>query len=537
MTIGTWLRASAAVLGSIGSARTWAVPPKYEGPSDPESKIVRPLPAEPPRPPRLDSGMFNNDIDRFIAARWKEFDAAPARVADDWTFIRRVALDIGGVIPPLETIGRFMANRKRVDREEVIDHLLDSDRYADHWTTFWGDWLCEETHSEGAAPFAFRDYIRSSLKANKPYDAWVREMIVGEGDAGAAGLILRQRNRADELTIAVSQVFLGTQLKCAQCHDHPFEPWLQTDFLAMQAFWKGTRLQPIEAPAGDSQTPGGTRRYLTVADGGRPSAEARFITGAASEQTGRRALAELMTRRDNPYFARVAVNRLWAKLMGTGLVNPTDGFTPRNPPSHPELLDWLAVTFVDSGYDLKQIIRLICNSRTYQLETRGGRRGGAPDDLPLFETMQLRRLTAEQLHDSILICCGLYGTGQQWRPAIESRYPAPPGSFLATFGSHDRQTIHERDADGTIPQALELLNGWFLNNAVSGAQHPARGWTRAGDSRETVATKLFLLTLTREPTPYELSTVLGSIKTGNPDENWADVHWALINTREFMFIR
>jgi hypothetical protein len=521
-----------------------ADPPKYDGPSELD-KIIAPLPAEPPAPPKT-SGPANNDIDRFIAARWAEFQASPAKLTDDYTFIRRVFLDIAGVIPTLEEVGRFTDSRKRVDRPKVVDYLLNSPRYADHWTSFWGDLLCEETNIEGAEPFAFRDYIRESLTANKPYDAWVREMITADGkidDTPSGAFILRQRARPEELTIAVSQVFLGTQLKCAQCHDHPFEPWKQTDFTGMEAFWKGTQIKTAEVKK--IETPKGTRerRVMEVAQRAKARGEGKFITGQMSESGGgREALAELITRRENPYFARVAVNRLWAKLMGTGLVNPPDGFSPRNPPSHPELLDYLAVNFVEGGYDLKSVIRLICNSRTYQLESKGGRRGQAPDDVVLFEKMQLRRLTAEQLHDSVLLWCGQLGNEKsRQKPAIEARYPAPPESFLATFGSHDRQTIHERDADMTIPQALELLNGRFVNQAARvDNNHPVRAWVRAGDAPGVVARKLFMQTLTREPTESELSTVLQCVGRSQDDAAWtawADVHWALINTREFAFIR
>ncbi|HEY3242589.1 MAG TPA: DUF1553 domain-containing protein, partial [Phycisphaerae bacterium] len=198
--------------------------------------------------------------------------------------------------------------------------------------------------------------------------------------------------------------------------------------------------------------------------------------------------------------------------------------------------------FLDNGYDLKSVIRTICNSRTYQLESKGGRRGKAPDDQPLFEKMPLRRMTAEQTYDSILLTCGRLGDekGRQ-KPAIESRYPAPPESFLATFGSHDRQTIHERDADMTIPQALELLNGRFVNQAITvDANHPVRAWVKAGDAPTVVARKLFMQTLTREPTEAEMAAVLEHVGhlQGDPAwAAWADIHWALVNTREFAFIR
>ncbi len=511
-----------------------AEPPAYSGDSE---KLIAPLPLEKPSVPDA-SGRLNNEIDQFIANRWSDRGVRSAPLCDDLTFVRRVYLDIAGVIPNIRQVNAFKGegyNR----RSKLIDELLGSDRYADHWSTFWGDLLRERTRIRGADPFAFRDYIRDALAKNRPYDQWVREMVAAEGtpiDNLAAAFVLTNGDDRDELTISTTQVFMGVQLKCAQCHDHPFEAWKQSDYEGMRAFFDGTRRRIAVDEEVERNGRKVRRRIFEVID--RDRGTGRFVTEATSGKgRGRQGLADLLTDRWNPYFARTAVNRLWAKLFGAGLVSPPDGFSPMNPPSHPDLLDWLAVEFVENGYDLKSMIRLMCNARTYQLASHGGRRPGEiPDHERLFEKMSLRRMTAEQLHDSLLVTTGLIGSNRRaLQPAIEQNHPPRPGSFLATFGAHDRRTIHERSTDATIPQALTLLNGPFINRAVRmHERHPTRLWLDMGVSRQETMNALFLNTLTREPTGQERKFALEIAQNA---EGWSDVHWALINTPEFMFIR
>ncbi len=511
-----------------------AAPPKYTGTAD---KLIAPLPLEKPRAPEA-SGKSNNDIDKFIARRWSDRKIKPAPLCDDLTFVRRAYLDIAGVIPNVKQIRAFkdLGYKKR---SKLIDQLLESDRYADHWAAFWGDLLREQTRVRGADPFVFRDYIRDALSKNKPYDVWVREMITADGtsvDNPATTYLLANGENHDELTISTTQVFMGVQLKCAQCHDHPFEAWKQTDYEGMRDFFKGTRRRIAinEEVVRNGRTV--RRRIAEVFE--RNRGKGTFVTGTeSSEGRGRDGLADLLTDRRNPYFARTAVNRLWAKLFGEGIVSPPDGLSPMNPPSHPELLDWLAVEFIENGYDLKHMIRLMCNARTYQLASHGGRRpGDIPDHDRLFDRMAMRRMTAEQLHDSLLVTSGILDAQRRrFQPAIEKAYPPRPGSFLATFNAHDRETIHERSADATIPQVLTLLNGDLINRAVNmHRRHPVRIWLEKGVSKGEVLDGLFLNTIGRKPNAHERKVAMQAAVDAN---GWSDVHWALINTPEFMFIR
>lgn len=503
-------------------------------------KVLPPLPAEQPTPPKV-KFKARTPIDRFIARKWQDHKIRPAPLCSDEDFLRRVSLDITGVIPSLPQSQRFLKPRTP-NRPELIDELLSSHRYADHWTIFWGDLLREKSRVRGMPNFAFRDYLRDSLRENKPYDQWVTEMITAEGtaeDSTAIGLIMGHKADANELTITTSHVFLGTQLMCAQCHDHKFEPWLQEDFKGMAAYWRGTRTRRSGTRTVSSAN-GDVREVPVreVHDNGEGCGS--FLTGDESALgRGRAGLADLIVSRENPYFARVAVNRIWAQLMGTGIVDPPDSFSLSNPPSHPELLDWLALEFIEHDYDLKHIIRLICNTRSYQLASTGGVLRRELAGARLFQRMPLRRMTAEQLHDSIVQACRVKGTDQRrFRPAIEKFYPAPGRSFRAKFGSHDRQSVHERDTEATIPQALELMNGRFINDAVRlSDRHPIHLWAEGGLDESSAIRKLFMLTLTRKPTKREMRLVKNHFKKGGGTKAaWSDLQWALINTREFMFL-
>ena len=527
---------------------------EYSRPKGPK-QVVAPLPKEPPIPPTIRFGNFKpfNEIDNFILATLQERKARPKPVCNDWDFLRRSSLDLVGVIPTAADVEKFLAWDAKTRRAKWIDHLLDQAQYADYWTSFWGDLLRERGRIRGVPVNAFKNYIHDNLKKNRPYDEWVREMITAEGrpeDSPAAAFFLRDEGDAKTLTVTVTQTFLGIQLKCAECHDHPFDWWLEKDFHGMVDFWRGTRRQAYERDTvvrrGRTQM---VPRFEVVTNERR--ANGTFITGETSDKgRGREALADLLTRPDNPYFARVAVNRLWEKLMGVGLVNPVDNFSARNPPSHPELLDWLALEFIEHNYDLKHILKLIANSRTYQqtsvenlTRTKVIKAPDTEDETEagaLFDGMMLRRMSAEQVHDSILVATGRYlPEDRRFTPSIEVTYPPDPRSFLRVFGVTDRETLIERNETGSIQQALTLLNGQLINEAVKmHPAHPVRHWQKDRQfSAVQMVDAIFVQILTRPPTPEERELALAFIAGGQRDTLWEDLQWSLLNCREFQFIR
>ncbi|MCB9857487.1 MAG: DUF1553 domain-containing protein [Phycisphaerales bacterium] len=517
-------------------------------------EILKPLPAEKPTPPDVKFGKFRpfNAIDRFILDRIKTEKIRPKNVCDDWTFARRASLDLVGIVPALEDLELYMRWEKDERRAKWVDLLLEQRYYADRWTIVFGDLLREQGRVPGAPANGLRDYLHAAFEKNMPFDELVRSLVSAEGDSErnpATGFLLRDRLDADVLAVSVTDAFLGVSLKCAQCHDHPFDYWTQDDFKGMAGFYRGTRRDFSNSDTDGQRPTFGVRHNPRRAEG-------RFLTGAVSSLgDGPSALAELITSRDNPYFARVIVNRLWEQMMGVGLVNPAGNLSPLNPPSHPELLDWLAIEFIDSGYDVKHMLRLIATSRTYQQTSSESLTTWASvvrhnketpseeDDLvpgSLYEGMRLRRMSAEQINDSILVSTGYYPGGYRGNmPSAKTTYPPRPRSFLRIFGASDRETLPDGTADGSIQQALSLMNGDFVNGVVrSHPGHPIVRWRAARRlNTKQLVDAIFYQVLTREPTQQERKWAMDVISDSRGDAGWEDLQWALFNTREFQFIR
>lgn len=545
-----------ACVASVSALGAYFVPDFSHSRPQGERQPYPRLPYERPTVPKVRFGNFrpNNEIDNFILDRLKEEKLRPAKVCDDWDYARRSSIDLVGIIPTAFDIETYFSWKLEERRSKWVEYLLKQPQYADHWTIFWGDLLREQGRVRGAPLDALKGFIHQCLRENRPFDAWTRELITASGSSEenpATAFILRDRGDADVLTVSVSQSLLGIQLKCAQCHDHPYDYWTQQDFQQMSGFWRGTRIRRVGMREGMGKNADRMLPILGVYSNTYDGA-GRFVTGAISEKgQGREALAELITRRDNPYFARVAVNRLWEKLMGVGLVNPPDNFSPLNPASHPELLDWLAIEFVESGYDLKRVLRLIAESRTYQQISSGkvrrldgSRHVVAPESQvapgALYEQMPLRRMTAEQVHDSILAATGRYWNRQgPLTASITKTYPPQPRDFLSVFGASDRDTLLPRSTSSTIQQSLTLLNGEFVTRAVRlHADHPLIYWQRErGLTTTQMVDAMFVQVLTRLPTAQERRWALRYIGWGTSEWAWEDLQWALINTREFQFIR
>lgn len=517
-------------------------------------QILPPLPDTKPTPPEVRFGKFRpqNEIDQFILARIKAEKVRPKDLCDDWTFARRASLDLVGIVPTLEDLERYMRWNKEERRGKWIDLLLDQRYFADRWTVVLGDLLRERGRVQGAPLNALRDFLHGALERNMPYDELVRKLVSAEGNSEqnlATGFLLRDRLDADVLAVSVSDAFLGVSIKCAQCHDHPFDYWTQDDFKGMAGFYRGTRRDAIRAADGNQPVSLGVINVARRANG-------TFLTGATSSLgRGPAALAELITSRNDPYFARVAVNRLWNQMMGVGLVNPPSNFSPLNPPSHPELLDWLAIDFIEHGYDIKHTLKLIAMSRTYQQTSSDSLTTWAsvvrhnretPDEsddiVPgsLYEGMRLRRMSAEQINDSILVATGHYPGGYRGNmPSARTTYPPQPRSFLRVFGASDRESIPDGLEDGSIQQALSMMNGEFLNGAVRyHPGHPLVRWrNERGLNTSRMIEAVFYQVLTRKPTKREKKWALEIVASSRGDVGWEDLQWALFNTREFQFIR
>lgn len=519
-----------------------------------------------------------NEVDRLILARLRAENVEPSPLCNDYEFARRAYLDVLGMIPTSDEVRAFINDKSTDKRAKLIDKILnDNERYADHWEVMWGDWLREHTvgKKEGSAPGSYRNWLRSALKSNMPYNEFVRKLITATGkssDNAAVNFYLRDKQDRVETVNTVAQVFMGSRMACAQCHDHPFDKWTQTDFHGLMAYFGQTEVTKApKAKNGGGEEPHvldkAKGEYHMPADGdsankkgnrGGEIVSPKFAWNPAAQTSGstrREALCSAVLA--SPRLAQVQANRLWSQLMGRGIVEPADDFREKNPPSHPELLEFLANELTKAKYDNKHVLRLILNSATYQ-------RSSMPTDYnrsdsQLFSHQRIRRMQAEELFDSILVSTGhdkgmsdmpealsennkvaakknaglIRRKGVDW--ATDLPTPSKTGTFMNVFNQPPRNVlITKRDDEGAVTQALEMLNGKAVNEALQNSPVLTHLAAQKTDMRAAVA-ELYLSTLTRPPTPAELEAA--AKRMDGTRECLMDLQWALLNTREFTFIK
>lgn len=493
----------------------------------------------------------NNDIDDLIWKKLKLLGMLPSPPASEATFHRRAYLKAIGRLPTPAETRAYLADTGADKRARLIDRLLERPEYADFWANKWADLIRPNPYRVGMkAVWNLDAWLRDAFRKNKPYDQFARELVTAQGSTWRHGATVIFRDRPDTVEVAasVSQLFLGVRLECAKCHHHPFEVWSQDDFFGFAAFFarvghKGGLSPPIS---------GGEEIIFTMDAGqlrhGRTGAAVapKMLGGKsltlAPKDDPREILADWMTDRSNPYFAKVMANRVWAELMGQGLVEPVDDIRATNPPSNGPLLDALADDFRRQGYDLKKLIRKIMLSHAFALSSRPAERNVT--DLKNFSRYYRQRLRAEVLLDAVNDVL-----------AVEESFAAmPPGSraaqmwthrvssiFLDTFGRPDpnQDPPCERKMESTTPQVLHLMNSPALNRKVS--QDDARPAKLAAGkkSSENIVEELYLLAYGRFPTSAEKATALESFSQspgGNRRRAVEDLFWAILNTPEFYFV-
>jgi hypothetical protein len=499
-----------------------------------------------PANPKLDSRALAHAIDQAVDARLQAEKVRPSPRADDAEFLRRVYLDVTGRIPPAEKAAAFLADRDPNKRAKLIDELLASPEYGKHQADIWQALLLPR-NSDNRRLIQFYpkmvSWLEEGFNGNKPWDRLVRDLVTASGavDKNGAVVYYLANPTPDKVTDNVTRVFLGVQLQCAQCHNHPFTDWKQTEYWGMAAFF--TKVRTNGRPNAVIRN-GGTLAVSETGAGRPPrlpeSAKvvpAKFLQGQPAKlgprEPARPALADWMTRPDNPFFARAMVNRTWQQFFGRGIVNPVDDMHDGNAPSHPELLAGLARRFADGGFDLKALIRGVCNSQAYQRTSKpyGSNADAGPE---LFARMAVKVLTPEQLYDSLTQVLGApTGRPQQGRraPAANGLRPAagPRAAFVAFFGVEDGNTDPTEYQAG-IPQALRLMNSPQLNNAAT-----LNPLLRANKTPAQVVEHLYVATLARHPTPQERGRCVAYVNKyrGEPRQAYADVLWALLNSSEF----
>lgn len=509
--------------------------------------------------PDKDAATLAATIDRYLAAGWEANKIQPAPPASDGEFVRRVYLDLAGRIPSVAEIRAFLDDQRPDKRHRLVEQLLEGPRYVTHFTNVWRSLLLPETANNLQAGFltpGFESWLRAKLQQNTPYDAMVRELLTvpmagqGRNPFGQANgapspiaFYLSKEVKPENLAAAVSRLFLGVKIECAQCHNHPFAQWKRDQFWSFAAFFAGLQRQGN----GDFVAAGremADRRELTI-PGTERVVQAAFLDGAAPKwkynTSARATLAEWMTRKDNPYFARAVVNRLWGYFFGIGIIDPVDEMVGgEHTASHPELLDELARQFAEHNFDLKFLIRAITASRAYQLSSLAMHT--SQDDPYQFARMSLRGLSAEQLFDSIAQATGYQGA-TNGNPRFFGN-PGVRGRFLTQFANaSDKAT----EVQTSILQALSMMNGVV----TAAATDLERSETLAAlldapfmDTAERIET-IYLATLSRKPTPREASRMVLYVEKGgsagdsstDKDKNYnralADVFWVLLNSGEF----
>ncbi|MBX6312955.1 MAG: DUF1553 domain-containing protein [Isosphaeraceae bacterium] len=532
-------RVPGLALAWLGMALLAAGPPRGE-----ESK--------PPRPANIVAKPAY--LDSMIQEAWQEAGIKPSPMASDAEYLRRVYLDIVGRIPSVQEAVAFLETKDAHRREKLVEHLLASPDYAKNFGTIWEILLVGRKRQErDVDKEALRNWLRRQFAENRPWNELAYDLITATGsnkENGAVNYTLAHLEfGAVPLTSITTRVFLGQQLQCTQCHDHPTNDWKQRDFWGINAFFKGIKTERVEKtdssgaevydhtelrdePTAAYSTYERRNAYVEIAF---PT----FIDGRKISQgtdvNRREALGKFITEPENDQFARAFVNRMWAHFLGRGFVHPVDDFGPHNEASHPELLDKLAADFKASGYDIKTLIRWITSSRAYNLSSAATKEN--EKDETLFSHMAIKPMTPEQLFDSLLVATQAHQAGGGDH---EKRREQWLKKFIFTFANDEEQ--ESSIFQGTIPQALMMMNGDLMEEATGGkpGSFLAKLLDQARAQRRVrpdvfVINHLFLAALSRQPTAREMTETrkfLGS----NPDPIGVieDIFWALLNSNEFI---
>jgi hypothetical protein len=483
-----------------------------------------------------------NFVDRLVWDKLERLGINPSPPADDAAFLRRVFLDTIGTLPTPGEAREFLSDLDANRRARLIDRLLQRGEYADYWTMRWSDLLRvdqDRTLPEGAV--AMTRWLRKQIAENRPYDEFVREILTAQGNTQAEGpaAVFKVLDSPEVISRSFSQLFLGVRIECAQCHHHPFERWGQEDYYGLAGFFTGVAAKGLPTgsqailikPGADLKQP---RTGELVAARALGAATADF-----SRVTDRRqVLAAWMTAPDNPYFAKVIVNRLWAHYFGRGLVEPIDDIRATNPATNERLLVELERHLREERFDLRTFTRTLLNSRAYQLSSRTNRSNAA--DVQSFSHALDKALPAEVLLDAISQATGVPEKFQGWPEgyrAIQIWDNRLPSYFLRIFGRPLRASVCEceRSNEPSISQALHLMNSREILSHIQSSDGRARQLADSGKSPVEIVEELYLATLSRFPTADEQKLTLEEFGRADRRAATEDILWALLNSREFLY--
>jgi hypothetical protein len=510
-----------------------------------------------PFPARIDPAVYAgapraNFIDAAVLRKLQELNIEPSPLSSDSEFMRRVYLDAAGILPEPDEVRAFLADQRADKRTRLIDALIERPEFVDYWAYKWSDLLLVSTRGlQSNAMWAYYNWIRDSVAANKPWDQMARELLTSTGNAlsnGAANYYVLHKNPVD-VTENVAVTFMGFSITCARCHNHPLERWTQKDYYQMANLFARVGIKN-----------GNERGDITVyrartGDINHPRLNAplppRPLDGQPlpfeSPQDRREYFAEWLVSPDNPFFARTLVNRVWKNFMGRGLVESVDDIRDANPPSNPELLDALTRDFVEHRFDVRHLARTIMRSATYQLTSKPTAANAA--DLKYHSHYIARRLPAEVILDAIGQVTGVREVfpGYPGRRALQLPDVAIDSYFLNAFGRPSRVTAadSERQQEPSITQALHVINGDTINRKLAAPRGLIQGLLESGADNRTAIERLYLAALSRRASEEEVRTLSLAIDEVIAKETAApetarrrvleDLAWAILTGKEFLF--
>jgi hypothetical protein len=577
-----------------------------------------------------------DQIDQILQKTWTEKEVKARPALKDEQYLRRVYLEIGGRIPTLDEASEFILSKSKDKRAELLDKLLESPDYVSHFYNYWADILrlCERPQAQLVMD-PYMSYVKEKIAENKPYDKWVHEMLTATGkvwENPAVGFQLRDDGMPLPYVDNTVRVFLGKQIGCAQCHDHPFDSWTQKQFYELAAFTAGTRTKATPADLGLQKTANPVGELLKEARAKVPDGKLKTpiqtvlvanrydvnfanrelklphdyayddskpntlvkpkvlwgdVPSNAKGADRREQFAAWVTSREDRQFARNIANRMWKKMMGRGIVEPIDDFRPENPPSNPELLEHLTDEVLRLNFDLRELVRIIATTKAYQ------RLAVIHDETTLdpyyFEAPVLHRMTSEQLWDSLLTLiaynqwayqrptakeladvieldlgkakladaervtekfaatfnlpaynkelqklCGF--KGQLLVRASEIPTPVPLSHFLRQFGQSDRESIEGGRTSATVPQILTMFNGSLTHILLEKGSVIYDNVMKA--PRAKAIDVIFVSILSHLPSATDRELAQNELRTSaSPEAGYGNLIWALLNTREFIFIQ
>ena len=503
-------------------------------------------------------------IDQQIRQGWQDNEIEASAAATDEEWVRRIYLDLLGRIPTMEEARKFLADESPRKRSVLVEELLDNEDYVRNFTTVWSNNCIGRGAPRRVSRTGMEKFFREAFARNRPWNEIVVDIVTASGhyeENGAVNYTLAQMQNADEgvqLTAMTARLFLGLQVQCTQCHNHPFNKWQQDQFWEYNSFFR--QVGKIDHRKQDPNTGRMVDDYSEVVwqefsgpvyyekrSGVMQVAYPRFQGQEVDPGVGvdrRVEFGKLITQSVDgapPQIAQAMVNRTWSHFFGYGFTRPVDDMGPHNPASHPELLERLSREFVAANYDVKELIRWIVSSESYALTSQYGDKNKIDDpsagEVPLFSHMYLKSMQAEQMYDSLIVASNAHKSGKGGWGAQEEQRRRWMQQFVVAFENDEND--ESTTFNGTIPQALMMMNSELMEKAcsVERGSFLFESMSSPGNEAQKIQ-ELYLAALSRNPTKSEIGKVQKMLKSYGNQKLMAyqDLFWALLNSNEFVFI-